>query len=220
MGGIWFVNGSPPLLWHAQFPLSIQARLVMECNPHSNLTMSDFKLTGVVAHQDILVQLVDACECTFTVLNDNSPTVSCATKGSITSWQAAAYLLRLSSLHQRHQRYHLHYDHIAGLANAMADDASHLWHLSDSQLLAYFDQTYPQSQPWQLWTLQPQTFSTLISTLQWCSTYPSTGWYLGHLAHLLCHSPCQSPTDDCPRPNPLPSSLCTALPRPTPCQKW
>jgi hypothetical protein len=154
MGGIWFVDGSPPLLWRACFPSSIQARLVTDRTPQGGLTMSDFELTGVIAHQDVLVQLINACERTFIVLNENSPTVSRATKGSITSRHAAAYLLCLSSLHQRHHhQYHLHYDHIAGLANMMADDASCLWHLSDSQLLAYFNQTYPESQPWQLRTL-------------------------------------------------------------------
>jgi hypothetical protein len=129
----------------------------MDHNPHGNLTMSDFKLTGVMAHQDVLVQSVDARERTFTVLNNNSPAVSCATKGSITSWHAVAYLLCLSSLHQWRHQYHLHYDLIAGLANVLADDASRLWHLSDSQLLAYFNQTYLQSQPWQLRMLRPQT---------------------------------------------------------------
>jgi hypothetical protein len=91
------------------------------------------------------VQSVDARKHTFTVLNDNSPTVSHTTKGLITSWHAVAYLLCLSSLHQQHHRYNLRYDHIARLANVMADDASHLWHLSDSQLLVYFNQTYLQS---------------------------------------------------------------------------
>jgi hypothetical protein len=42
----------------------------------------------------------------------------------------------------------MRYDHIAGAANAIADDASHLWLMSDSQLLSHFQQTYPQSQPW------------------------------------------------------------------------
>jgi hypothetical protein len=149
--GIWFVDGSPLLLWHAQFPSSIQACLVTDRNPHGDLTMSDFKFTGIVAHQDVLVQSVDACKHTFSVLNDNSPAVSHATKSSITSWHAMAYLLvHLSSLHQQHHWYHRHYDHIAGLANSLADDASYLWHLSDSQLLVYFNQTYLQSQPWQL----------------------------------------------------------------------
>jgi hypothetical protein len=173
MGGVWFIDRSPPLLWRARFPPSIQARLVTDRNPHGDLTIGDFELTGVVAHQDVLVQSVDARERTFSVLNDNSPAVSRATKGSITSRHAAAYLLRLSSLHQRHHRYLLRYDHIAGPANSMADDASRLWHLTDSQLLVYFNQTYPQSQPWQLWMLRPHTFSALISALQWTRVAPA-----------------------------------------------
>jgi hypothetical protein len=119
MGGVWFVDGVPPLLWRSPFSSHIQARLVS-----SDLTNSDLKLAGVVAHQDILAQLVDSCECTFTILNDNSPAVSRALKGSISSRNSTAYLLRLASLHQRHHRYCLCYDHIAGAANAMADDAS------------------------------------------------------------------------------------------------
>jgi hypothetical protein len=47
----------------------------------------------------------------------------------------------------------------------MADDASHLWSLSNSQLLARFEQNYPQSQPWQLHTLRPPMCSALTSAL-------------------------------------------------------
>jgi hypothetical protein len=155
MGGIWFVDGSAPLLWRAPFPLHIQQRLVTDDNPGGDPSISDFKLAGVVAHQDILAQSIDAHSCTFTILNDNSPAVSRASKGSITSRNSAAYLLRLSSLHQRHHRYYLRYDHIAGAANAMANDASRLWHLTNDQLLVHFEKTYPQSQPWQLQTLPP-----------------------------------------------------------------
>jgi hypothetical protein len=126
MGGIWFVDGSAPLLWRAPFPLHIQQRLVSNDNPGGDLSISDFKLAGVVAPHDILAQSVDARSCTFTILNDNSPAVSRASKGSITSHDSAAYLLWLSSLHQRHHQYYLRYDHIAGAANAMADDASRL----------------------------------------------------------------------------------------------
>jgi hypothetical protein len=82
MGGVWFVDGSPPLLWRAPFPAAIQAQLVTNKNPTSILTISDFELTGMVAHQDILTQ-------TFTILNDNSPAISRVTKGSITSLQSS-----------------------------------------------------------------------------------------------------------------------------------
>ena len=48
----------------------------------------------------------------------------------------------------------------------MADDCSHLWHLSDSQLLAYFNRNYPQTIPWKLVTLQSKMNSALTSALQ------------------------------------------------------
>jgi hypothetical protein len=48
----------------------------------------------------------------------------------------------------------------------VADDASCLWNLSNSQLLSHFQQHYPQLQPWQLWTLQLPIVSALISALQ------------------------------------------------------
>lgn len=165
MGGVWFVDGAPPLLWRAPFPSHVQARLVSDHNPRGDLSNSDLELAGVVAHQDILAQSIDSRERTFTILNDNSPAVSRASKGSISSRDSAAYLLRLASLHQRHHRYCLRYDHIAGAANAMADDASRLWSFSNSQLLAHFEQHYPQSQPWQLRTLRPPMHSALTSAL-------------------------------------------------------
>jgi hypothetical protein len=48
----------------------------------------------------------------------------------------------------------------------MADDASRLWNLTNDQLLAHFEQTYPQSQPWQLRTLRLPMLSALTSALQ------------------------------------------------------
>jgi hypothetical protein len=92
--------------------------------------------------QDIFAQSFNA-RSHITILIDNSPAVSRASMRSITSRDSAAYLLRLSSLHQRHHQYTLCYDHIAGAANAMADDASRLWHLTNDQLLAHFEQIYP-----------------------------------------------------------------------------
>jgi hypothetical protein len=47
--------------------------------------MNNLELTGMLTHQDILVQSFNTLERTFSLLNDNSPTISCATKGSITS---------------------------------------------------------------------------------------------------------------------------------------
>jgi len=58
--------------------------------------------------------------------------------------------------------------------NQMADDCSHLWHLSDSQLLAYFNKTYPQTQSWELAHLRPEMLSALTSALQWKRPVPQS----------------------------------------------
>ncbi len=90
MGGVWFapcawLPTSPPLLWCTPFPVSIQRRLVTADNPTGDLTNSDLELAGIIAHKDVLVQHVDARECTFSILCDNTPAVSCSHKGSVTA---------------------------------------------------------------------------------------------------------------------------------------
>lgn len=166
MGGVWFTPAGAPIVWREEFPAHIQERLVSWTNPHGDLTNSDFELAGVVGHQDVLAQHYDIRERTVSILNDNTPAIARSTKGSITSRDAAAYLLRISSLHQRHHRYLATFDHISGKANAMADDASRLWHLSDSAFLSYFNQQYPQTLPWRLCPLRPAMNSSLISALR------------------------------------------------------
>jgi hypothetical protein len=169
MGGVWFPatthSNLRPTLWRARFPPEVQAQLVSDQNRHGTITNSDLELAGTIAHQDILVQLLDCRERTIGVLNDNIPAVSWQRKGSTTTTGAAAYLLRLNSLHQRHFRYLSQADYIPGPANAMADDCSRLWHLSDSQLLSYFNSTYPQTHSWQLCQLRPNMLSSLTSAL-------------------------------------------------------
>jgi hypothetical protein len=166
MGGVVFAQDLAPLLWRAPFPDHIQQRLVSSNNRDGDLTNSDLELAGVVAQQDIAAQHWDLRESTISVLNDNTPAISRSTKGSVTSKGAAAYLLRIASLHQRHHRYLATYDHISGIANAMADDCSRLWHLDDSQFVAYFNQVYPQKLPWQFVPLRSSMSSALISALQ------------------------------------------------------
>ena len=165
MGGVWFTRDHSPVVWRSRFPPDIVDRLVSYDNPQGDLTNSDFEQVGVVAHQDVLAQSFDVREATVGVLNDNTPAVSRSKKGSITTRNAAAYLLRMSSLHQRHHRYLAQYGHIPGPANQMADDASRLWDLTDPAFLLHFEQTYPQPQPWQLCPLRSEMHSALISAL-------------------------------------------------------
>jgi hypothetical protein len=49
--------------------------------------------------------------------------------------------------------------------NLMSDRASRLLHLSDTDLLIYFNSHFPQTRPWHLCQLQNETRSALIFTL-------------------------------------------------------
>ena len=169
MGGAWLPATThshiAPTIWRAKFPPHIQARLVSHSNPHGDITNSDLELAGLLAQQDIIAQMVDCRGRTILPLGDNIPMVVWHHKHSTTTTGPAAYLLRLNSIHQRHYRYVSKSSYIPGPANAMADDCSRLWHLTDSQLLAYFNRVYPQPQPWQLAHLRSEMSSSLTSAL-------------------------------------------------------
>jgi len=170
MGGVWLpaISNSNlgPTLWRARFPAEISSNLVSWENPTGTITNSDLELAGCIAHQDVLLQTVNCAGRTVLPLGDNTPSVSWHLKGSTSTTGPAAYLLRLNSLHQRHFRYLARAGWIAGPVNQMADDCSRLWRLSDSQLLAYFNLTYPQEQSWTLAHLRPSMHSALTLALQ------------------------------------------------------
>jgi hypothetical protein len=152
MGGVQFVpqqDGTvQPLLWRSPFPRAIQERLVSFDNPAGDINNSELELAASVAHHDILAQQFDIREATIHNSSDNVATVWWQRKGSTSSSGPTARLLRLQSLHQRHYRYVPLFDYIVGEANAMADACSRLWHLSNTELLAYFELNFPQNRPW------------------------------------------------------------------------
>ena len=174
MGGVFFVPSShvgrthASYLWRSPFPDSITRRLVTWDNPSGTLTNSDLELAGAVTHLDVMAQTADVRERTVTTLHDNTATVFWQHKGSVSASNAAAYLLRVKALHQRFHRYIAHQDYIPGPVNAMADDCSRLWHLSDTELLSYFDSHYPQPTPWQLCHPRTAMLSAVTSAL--CKT--------------------------------------------------
>jgi hypothetical protein len=192
MGGVAFAPNHPPLVWRAMFPSGIQHQLISGSNPTGDLTNSDFELVSVLAQQDVMAQHFDLREKTASILNDNTPAVSRAMRGSVTSTSAVAYLLRLGSLHQRHHRYLITYDHIPGVANAMADDASRLFHLSDTAFLAHFEQHYPQTLPWHLCHLRSEMHSSLICGLR--SERPEPALFLNVPPHVTHPGPSGPPS--------------------------
>ena len=139
MGGVWLSADTHfhPLVWRATFPPHVQSELVSTANPRGAINNSDLELAGQIAHLDVLAQHHDCRERTVSTLTDNISARSWQRKGSTTTLGPAAYLLRLQALHQRHHRYLNQSDYIPGPANAMADDASRLWHLPDTAFLAH-----------------------------------------------------------------------------------
>jgi hypothetical protein len=168
MGGVWLSNDPtlPPILWRSEFPSNVQQQLVTWENPKGTINNSDLELCAQIASSDILNQIRDCRERTVALFTDNIAARSWLRKGSRTTLGPAAYLLRLYAFHQRHYRYHATSDYIAGPANTMADDASRLWHLSNTALVSHFNHFYPQHLPWTISHLRPALHSALISTLQ------------------------------------------------------
>ena len=180
MGGVWFPPGPAeplaiqprpqdrlqgPILWRDQFPPIVQKKLVSFDNPRGTISNSDLELAGTIAHDDILASTVPLHHLTTCSFTDNTPAVAWRSKGSTTTTGPAAYLLQLSALHQRHFRYKPEVHYLPGTANAMADDCSRLWNLTDTQLIAYFNSNYPQPSSWTLHRLRPEMRSSLISSL-------------------------------------------------------
>lgn len=157
--------GASPVVWRLPFPKHIQQQLVSFANPSGAISNSDLELAGAFLHLDCAAQCYDIRERTVKAATDNTPTLFWSRKGSVSTTGPAAPLLRLMALHQRHHRYVKLHDFIPGVQNRMADDASRLQHLSNSEFLTYFNSTYPQTRSWRLWTPPPGLVSSTIGAL-------------------------------------------------------
>jgi hypothetical protein len=166
MGGVWFPEAGPPLVWRDEFHPLVQKEMVSQDQPDGTITNSDLELTGTVAHHMILANtgLPVAGETTHTFC-DNTPAVAWQTKGSTTTARAAATLLQEQAMHQRQHGYLSTVEYLDGPRNTMADDASRRWDLTDAEFLTFFNLTYPQTDSWKLLHLPPEQRSTLTSQL-------------------------------------------------------
>jgi hypothetical protein len=176
MGGVWLSGDSTftPTLWRHPFPSFVQQQLVTWEHPSGTITNSDLELLAQIASQDVIIFLRDCRERTVSTFTDNISSRAWQRKGSKATLGPAAYLLRILALHQRHHRYRATSDYISGPSNCMADDASRLWNLSNSELLSHFNSTYPQHQSWQLSQPQPNLLSALIMALQCKRSVPAS----------------------------------------------
>ena len=88
MGGVWFPNKGPPLLWRMAFPVDIQRRLVSTNNPNGLISNSDLELAGTIMHQAVLAAHVSVEGETIHTHCDNTAAVAWRHKGSTTTTKA------------------------------------------------------------------------------------------------------------------------------------
>ena len=167
MGGVWLSTDPSfnPIIWRSTFDPAVVTRLVTSTNRTGTVSNSDLELAAQIATLDVLAQVRSCIEVTVSTFTDNISARAWLRKGSKTTHGPAAYLLRLHALLQRHYRCRTTIDYVPGPANAMADDASRLWHMSDAALLAHFTTVYPQDRPWTICPLRPEMNLSLTTAL-------------------------------------------------------
>jgi len=135
-------------------------------NPSGDITNSDLEQAIMVVELDNIANSYDVRGATISNLMNNTPTLTRHVKGSTTTSGPAAYLCQISSLHQRCHRYCSEVSFINGVENVMADDASCLQHLTDSEFLHHFSSVYSQETPWTLCQSRPEMITLMTSALQ------------------------------------------------------
>ena len=178
-GGVWFPHQSlsprgsiadrlphQPIVWRYRWPQDIINSLVTDTNPSGTITNLDLELAGGLLHLDALAQYYDVRERTILSKTDNLATLYWQRKGSATTTKPPAYLLRLFGIHQRFHRYVPRHDYISGVSNPMADDASRLFHLTDSQFIQYFLTKFPQHTSFRLVQIPSAILSCVTSALR------------------------------------------------------
>jgi hypothetical protein len=155
--GVGFVHFVPlpndqllPLLWYSAWPKSVASKLVSVNNPHGTITSSNLELAATIAQFDVLVQAFDVHLHRVHNLSDSAATVTWQKKGAASTPGPVTYLLRIHALHQRHHRYLPLHDFIPGMANVLSNQSSPHFHLTDSQLLAHFNSSFPHTIPWHM----------------------------------------------------------------------
>jgi hypothetical protein len=118
--------------------------------PRGSVTNSGLELAATMAQFDALAQMFHVRSHTVHNLSDNAATVAWQKKGVASTSGPVAYLLRLHALHQRHHRYIPLRDFIPCVANVLSDQCSRHFHLTDDELLAHFNSSFPQTMHWQI----------------------------------------------------------------------
>ena len=172
-GGVWFPSehlvpregftSVNPLVWRLQWPQFIIDRLVTASNPTGTISNSDLELAGGLLHLEALAQSFDIRERTAVSKTDNLNTLFWQRKGSSTTANVPAHLLRLFGIHQRFHRYVPRHDYLAGPSNPIADALSREFDISWSEMVELLAPYL--TMPPQVWTPTPQVVEAVLSAL-------------------------------------------------------
>jgi hypothetical protein len=143
----------------------LTSNLVSSHNPIVTITNSDLDIAPTIAQFSMLAQAVDIRSHIIHKLSDNFAPIAWQRKRATSTSGLITYLLCIISLHHQQHCYLPLHDFILGMANVLADQCYHLFHLADAQLLSYFYIAFPQKIYWHLLPLRREIFSVLTSVL-------------------------------------------------------
>jgi len=168
---VWPEYSTPkPIVWHVQFPDTIQCQVVSHINPRGTITNSDLEMVGLLLQWIVLEQFTDLTHAHVTCWCDNTPTVAWATKLLATKATNAARLLRILALRMLAcQASPLTTVHTPGITNKMADFASRSFAAfpAEQAFLTEFHTRFPlpQQASWISCTLPTVTVGRVLSTM-------------------------------------------------------
>jgi hypothetical protein len=114
---------------------------------------------------DVLAQAFDVPYHTVPNLSNMAATINWQNEMAASTFGHVAYLLHLYAFKQRYHHYLPLHDFIPGVANVLSNQYYRHIHLTDSQLLAHFNSSFPQTMPFRMCHLRKETLSILISAL-------------------------------------------------------
>ena len=170
VGGVWLdpARTGNNLVWRLPWPPDIAENLLLSTNPQGKITNSDLELAALVLQEATLLQAVPKASMTAPRSgSDNTRTVSCCTHEAYMTNPVVADLLRISTLHSRKFFLNPSVFYHPGQENCMANDASRLFYLSDTDFITHMSVVHPQSHgSWQISLPPRELLSCVISTLR------------------------------------------------------
>ena len=155
-----------PIVWWSHFSPDVVDNLVSCSNPTGGTTKSYLEMASSVLHHDCVANYFDVRECTFLSWTYKMEMVCWKCKGSATSKSAPIHLMWNHALHQQFFRYVPQHGFVRGINNAISNLPSRSSHLTDANLLHYFNTHTPHPLPWRMLNPSINSVSCSVSMLQ------------------------------------------------------